>query len=129
LIQHLSLMKISHVSLHSRSNYLYFKQSRQQNRKQHSIRGIRAHGRSKGPMSTGAEVRSKWAFPALGESAIAGAGECQAASRKAHPWAYEAGELFAQAPMLRPSLAAKLGQRAIGAVVGGVTEAVTQPEA
>jgi hypothetical protein len=53
----------------------------------------------------------------------------QAASRKAHPWAYGAGEIAAQAPVLGPSLTAKLGERALGAAVGGVTEAVTQPEA
>ena len=36
-------------------------------------------------------------------------------------------KIFAQAPVLRRSLTAKLGERAIGA--GGITEAVTQPEA
>jgi hypothetical protein len=47
----------------------------------------------------------------------------QAASREQHPWAYGAGELAAQAPVLGPSLTAKLGERMLGAAVSGVTEA------
>jgi hypothetical protein len=52
----------------------------------------------------------------------------RAVSEEAHPWAAEAGRVLPQALMLAPSLEATLAQRGMGAIVGGVGEAVTQDQ-